>query len=268
MLTAAWLFLTVSLSADSAPPLKVVGTPEIPYRYHDEAGELKGIDIEIIQRIMQTLDFNYTIRLVPVGSRIIKMAQSGDVDIVLSFSKKTDRLAYLVYPKQYYSQFTWNFFIRRNDAERITYQTLKDLESLRVGATQDWSYTEDFWEAHLDLHVETNNLLHLEKLMHGRIDVVPMNTLPTLMELHQRGLSQFISYLPKPLSSKAYYNPTSKHSAHPLLPKWRVNYDRLLYLWLKNGQVKAIYRHYFPKDIITNDLIPAPQEMEQAPIDN
>ncbi|MBU2711341.1 substrate-binding periplasmic protein [Zooshikella harenae] len=268
MLTYAWFFLAVSLNIDSVPPLLVVGTPEIPYRYQDETGELKGIDIEIIQGVMQAMHFNYTIRLVPVGSRIIKMAQSGDVDIVLSFSKKSDRLAYLLYPKQYYSLFTWNFFIRRDDAAHIKYQTLKDLESLRVGATQDWSYTEAFWSAPLNLHVETNNLLHIEKLLRNRIDVVPMNTLPTLIELHQRGLNQFISYLPKPLSSKAYYNPTSKFSTHPLLSKWRVNYDRLLYLWLKNGQVKAIYHRYFPKDIITDDLIPAPQAMEQTPTDN
>ncbi|MDE1461781.1 substrate-binding periplasmic protein [Spartinivicinus poritis] len=228
--------------------IKVVGTPEKPFRYSAANGEIIGIDAEILKIVFNKLAIASEFRLINVGSRIIKFAQEGKVDVVMSFSRKESRESYLVYPQIAYKEFTWNFFIRKEDENKIIYNSLQDLSGLTVGATQDWAYTPEFWQAELKLDIVSNNDLHIPKLFKKRIDIVPLNTFPTLLILQEQGLMNRISFLPKPLKAKPYYNAFSRASKNPNLKKVIDNYDPIVKKLIDSGEVKKLYKKHLGID--------------------
>ncbi|WP_268935026.1 substrate-binding periplasmic protein [Spartinivicinus ruber] len=237
------IFFTCNISFANEP-IKVVGTPEKPFRYMAADGEVIGIDAEILKIIFNKLSISCEFSLIKAGSRIIKFAQEGKVDVVMSFSRKASRESYLIYPAVAYKDFTWNFFIRKEDQNKIFYNNLQDLAGLTVGATQDWAYTPEFWQARLNLDIVSNNDLHIPKLLKKRIDIVPLNTFPTLLILQEKGLMNRISFLPKPLKSKPYYNAFSRASQNPDLKIVIDNYDKIVQQLIDSGEVKKLYKKH------------------------
>ncbi|MEH6445190.1 MAG: transporter substrate-binding domain-containing protein [Oceanospirillaceae bacterium] len=240
----ALLFLVIAQPKAEAREFKIVGTPEVPYRFIEKGtSHVQGIDIDIMKMIMEELNLPYNISLINSGSRIIKEAKDGKVDMVLSFSRKSDR-SYLMYPKASYKNLDWNFFIRKKNAGKIIYNNLSDLKGLVVGATQDWSYTPQFWKAGLNLSVLTNNNLHLQMLYLGRIDTVPLNTASALYEIKKNGYSEEITFLPKSLKSKPYYNAFVAASSYPNKEELRQQYDEVLYRMIHEGTVQKVFDKY------------------------
>jgi polar amino acid transport system substrate-binding protein len=222
----------------------IVGTPQVPYKFLDDKdGLLHGIDIDIVKIVMEELAIPYNISLISSGSRIIKESKKGSVDMVLSFSYKEDR-DYLVYPKNSYIKVAWNFFIKKSNLDKILYNNLTDLKGWRVGATQDWSYTSEFWEAGLDLKIIPNDQLQLLKLYRGRIDTVPLNTTSALYEIKKLGLSDSIVYLPKPLKSKSYFNAFVAASDYPNKKEIMERYDEIISRISADGTIQEVFDKY------------------------
>jgi polar amino acid transport system substrate-binding protein len=163
--------------------------------------------------------------------------------MVLSFSHKPDRV-YLNYPAQSYKDLSWNFFINKKNADKISYNTFNDLMGLRIGATQDWSYTPDFWKAGLDLKIVSDNKLHLLKLHKGRIDAVPLNTASALYEINKNGLSNEITHLPKNLKSKPYFNAFVAASNYPNKEDLLLKYDDIVLRMKTDGTIQKIFDKY------------------------
>ena len=59
---------------------------------------------------MLELDIPYTIKLINSGKHLIKEAQEGRIDMLISISEQVERLEYFDYPQESYKQITWNFF--------------------------------------------------------------------------------------------------------------------------------------------------------------
>jgi polar amino acid transport system substrate-binding protein len=210
---------------------------------HQGTGSLQGIDIDIIKLVMKEIGIPFNIRLIKSGSRIIKEAKSGNVDMVLSFSKKKDR-TYLKYPDNSYKDVSWNFFIRKENLRKITYESFNDLRGLIVGATQDWSYTKEFWNSGLDFSIVTNDKQQLLMLYRGRIDVVPLNTISAIYEINQDGYSDDIIYLPKSLKSKPYFNAFVTNSDYPNKEKIMGKYDSIISRMKRDGTLQKIFNKY------------------------
>ncbi|WP_022941895.1 substrate-binding periplasmic protein [Psychromonas hadalis] len=238
------LILIINQPIVEARDFEIVGTYEVPYRFIEKGtSNIQGIDIDIIRVVMEELNIAYNIELINSGSRIIKQATTGKVDMVLSFSKKSDR-TYLLYPQNSYKNLSWNFFINKKDISKIIYNELSDLKGLRVGATQDWSYTPEFWQAGLNLNVLTNNNLQLLKLYRGRIDIVPLNTTSALYKIKKKGYSDKITFLPKPLKSKPYFNAFVVASSYPNKETLLQRYDKIIYRMINDGTIQEIFDKY------------------------
>lgn len=221
----------------------ILATPEAPYKMEAD-GTVNGIIADVISLLFEELNVSYKIVLVDSGSRIIREAKSGRADMVLNFSKKNERMDYLIYPMESYVNLTWNFFIRKEDEGKIKFEKLSDLQGLTVGATKDWSYTDEFWNSGLKLSVVIKDELQMQKLISKRIDVVPMNTVSALYEAKQDGYLHKISYLHKPLKSKFYYNAFSKYSVHPQKKRVMDNYDSIIKRMKNDGTIQKIYNQY------------------------
>lgn len=242
-LMAVVLVSFINISQVHSRDFLILGTPELPFKTEVNQS-VQGIDADVVAIVMSELNIGFKIKLIDSGSRIISEMQLGKADMALSFSMKEGRTDYLIYPHETYKNLAWNFFIRNEDKERITFDTLSDLKGLTIGATQDWSYTADFWNSGLTLDVLPYNTSHFKKLLHKRIDAVPMNTVSALYEAKQEGYLDKISYLPKPLKTKDYYNVFSRNSNYPDLKHIIKRYDEIMFRLKKEGEIQKVYDRY------------------------
>ncbi len=79
--------------------LYVVTDPLKPYSYEVD-GEYKGIAYDLLDLVMTRLDIDYKFELIP-WSRVLKRAEAGEADCVLSGAYSLDREPYIAYtPEQ------------------------------------------------------------------------------------------------------------------------------------------------------------------------
>ena len=245
------LFLMFALSANTllADTLKIIGIPGAPYRFYNEDNKLTGFDIEILDEIMGKLDLDYQVELVSSSTRLTKMWQDSDVDMVFTLSKKPQRFNLLTYAEEPHINLNWNFFIRKESIGKIHYNSYTDLAGLRVGATSGFAYTPGFWKAAEEgvftLDTVVNNNLNLKKLVHGRFDTYASNTVETLYKAKLEGYSDDIVYLEKPLKQKPYYNTFVKASDYNGLERVMKGYNQELKAMKQDGRYQAIYQSYF-----------------------
>lgn len=244
-----WLILLLWLPVmGSAHNFKIVGIEGAPLRYYDENRELVGIDVEVIETIMKRLEVTYEIEIVNSSTRLKHLWHDPDVDMILTYSYKKERAKYLYYPKQSHVTLSWNFFLLKENLGKFSFETLNDLEGLRVGATQGFSYTKEFWEAAdsgvfiLDLVVK--NELNMNKLLRGRFDTYANSRIDTLFQARQGGYLDEIAFLEKPLKEKEYFNTFVKVSDYPYIKSIRRRYDNELKKMQDNGELKIIYDKY------------------------
>lgn len=224
----------------------VIASPQAPHKYIENE-VAKGIDVEVIGHVLDRLHIKYQIKFIKSAARIVQEAKAGRADMILLFSKNESRLQYLRYPTESYIDLSWNFFILEENADKINYQSVADLQGLRVGITKNISYTPGFLEAELNFDLASKNELQIKKLLSKRIDIVPLNTISTLYEAKRQGYIDKLTYLPKPIKSKAYYNVFSIASQHPDKQKVMAHYDRLI-KELKDKKVIAAILAKYLKD--------------------
>lgn len=240
------ILLSPSLLADT---LKVIGIPGAPYRFYNENHQLVGFDVEILDEIMDKLGIKYHIDLLSSSARLTKMWQDPNVDMVFTLSKKAQRFKFLTYADEAHINLSWNFFIRKENKNKIFFNGYEDLSGLNIGATQGFAYTPEFWQAAKDgifsLDMVVNNNLNLKKLVHGRFDTYASNTVETLYVAKQAGYLNEIDYLAKPLKQTPYYNAFVKASDYKGLDKLIQAYNHELKEMKQDGRYDEIYLRYF-----------------------
>lgn len=230
-------------SFSQARELLIVGTAEAPLKMQN-GDVFSGIDIDVVQEAMRRLGIEHRFILVESGSRMLQMLMQGQADMAMSLSHSPDREALAYYPDESYLHLNWNFFIHRDNVGRIYFHSLADLQGLRIGATQGYAYTEEFWGAGLELDLVTQNELQLAKLRAKRIDAVPLNTIATRYELRRLGWRSDITFLLPPLRSAAYYNVFSRISDHPSLPQLVADYSQAIADMKADGTIARIMARY------------------------
>lgn len=243
------------IGSATAQTFTILGTPTSPFK----TSTTEGISIEVLTAIMEEIGIeDYRFELVDSVERAVLAARNGDVEMLISYSRKPERLAFLAYPDRSYRHIEWNFFIRKADEGKFTYNTLSDLKGYRIGVTEGVSYTKAFWQAerYLNFDYVNQNELQIKKLLRGRIDLVPLNTRSTLYEAEQAGIRDQISYLDKPLKDTPYYDPVCLHSPYfsgnedtgttrqQHIEGFLKEYDAAVDKLTANGFIAATYRKY------------------------
>ncbi|OHD40449.1 MAG: hypothetical protein A2015_13955 [Spirochaetes bacterium GWF1_31_7] len=235
----------------NARDLIIGGKKSEQSRWFNEATQkYTGFDVEVIDYIMKKLGISYTVLLEESSTRLEHGWQ--DVrpyyDMVFTYSFKKERLKYLIYPSESHVNIEWNFFIRKEDEGKYTFNSYKDLKGLRIGFTKGQSYSDGFLDAisrNLFIIDEVvQDSLQIPKLLNYRIDAVPLSTSTTLYVAEKDGYRNKISYLPKPVKSEPYYNTFVKNSDYPDLMKIIPRYDRVLKQMKKDGTLKMIAEKY------------------------
>jgi len=237
------LSLLYIIMTAQASPLVVVGITEPPFKMR-EGDDTTGIDVLIMQRVLQELEIEYEFHLLDSGTRMLREAQAGHIDVIMSLSYSQERAESLHYPTFSYKELSWRFFIRADDVGNISYSTLDDLSPWRIGAVQSWAYTPEFWAAPLNRLVVTDHRLLIDMLLSDRIDMAPMATAETLYMIRNRQVEGRLRYLDKPLSTRPYFNVFLKNSTHPDLPLLISQYDRIMEELQYTGFIEDVYQEY------------------------
>lgn len=259
LITILLAVLIYSVGSTEAKTFRILGTPTNPFKISSNPTHRNpGISIEILKHVMEKMGIDYQIIFYDAVARAVAQAKKGEGEMLISYSINNERLEYLAYPQESYRFIKWNFFIRKEDEGKITFETLEDLKGLEIGVVRDTSYTKEFWEAeaYLNFQVVSVSKLQILKLLNKRIDLVPLNTRSTLYDLKQANLLNKITYLPKPLKAKPYYDPIIKNSDYftPLpgssktreeyIQEFLNQYDAIIKQLKEDGTIQKIYNKY------------------------
>lgn len=132
----------VAQVATQAPPcsIQMGWDPWEPYQYKDVDGNLRGLDVELVQLIAGTAgcDVNY------VEGRwvtLLRQLQEGDVDMLTGASRTPSRESFAWFTEPY-RQETFQLFVRREDIDKHSATDLAGLleGDFRLGITEQFSY--------------------------------------------------------------------------------------------------------------------------------
>jgi polar amino acid transport system substrate-binding protein len=232
-----------------ARDLIIAGIPEEPNRWVAN-GKIVGIDPDVIDYVMKKLGIPYKIELVSSSARLEANAKENPAvyDMVFTYSYTADRDKYLFYPKESHISFNWNFFYLKENEGKFVFSEYKDLAKWTIGFTKGMSYSDDFLKAIKEVPLKideiTTNEQQLDKLLAKRFDLVPLNTKATLYEAQKLGVLDKISYLPKPIKDKDYFNTFVRASDYPGLTDVAARYDEVLKQMKKDGSLAKILAKY------------------------
>ena len=271
-LWAIGLLLAAVAHGESQRELRVIGVIDEPNRWLDGADRPVGIDVDILAELMQRLGLHYQLVLTSSALRALDSCQQPhpSVDMYLTLSYRPEREAWLLYPSQSHISFRWNFFALQEALPRLHFERYEDLKGLRIGVTKAFAYTAEFWRAveQVPLRIDSmvKNELQLDKLLKGRIDLVPLNTSLTLYQLQKQGLQERVGFLPKPLADKPYYNVFCRGSDYPDLPSLVQRYDAVLQEMQQDGTLARIYARYgiVQTEVSGVAAVSNPQQQAQA----
>jgi len=238
-------------------PLLFVCEDWAPFEYMD-GDTLKGIDVEVTDRIMKKLGLPYEIRIYP-WSRAWLMASNGKADAVLSVSYKESREDALLYtddqrkfaatgelPENHLWLSEYVFFVKRKFAETYTFESYDQLRAAgyRVGRNRDYTYDRAFMDANLPGTEFPDTKCGLEALVAEKIDLYPMDRTIGLATLKEMGLLGSVTFLPKPLFAKPYLVPFVKVSDYPNIEVVMDRFYRELRDMRDRGEIDTIRDHY------------------------
>lgn len=221
-------------------------------------GNAHGINVDILERIMKTLNVPYEIRIYP-WSRAWMMAERGSADAVLSVSYKASRESVLYYteeqrafpetgviPPDYLWISEYVFFVLTRNRDKFRFESYDQLraDKPRIGTNRDYSYDSAFLEAGLSSREFNDTKEGLEALVTGEIDLYPMDKTVGIATLHDMGLRESVTFLPNPLFSKPYLAPFVRSSGYPGIERLMHDFNRVLRSLRDSGEYETIVQEH------------------------
>ncbi|GAK57441.1 extracellular solute-binding protein family 3 [Candidatus Vecturithrix granuli] len=191
-----------------------IATEEWPPYVYEQDGKITGYSIDILNNVFTEMDVTVTYHQYP-WKRALKGVFSGTSDALFHASKNEERLQYCYYPEEYLAQSRYVFFIRKEDVNRLKFDSFDDLLGHDVGITQGYSYTAellDFLNTHKLAISTVSDESNLRMLAKGRIEYFPTDVLNGLYLMKKLGLQDQLTYLPKPIFEKPYFIMFNKYN--------------------------------------------------------
>lgn len=159
--------------ADDTPVMQIVTSEYPPFEYSED-GRITGVDTDTIRQVVEAMGYEPRIELLP-WIRAEAKARRGEADLVYSLTYSDARAVFYHFTDPI-NQVKDVFFALRDS--NIHWQTMDDLNDLRVGISASYSYAPEFmdWvERHparvTQVSHEQPELTSLKMLVHGRIDL-------------------------------------------------------------------------------------------------
>jgi polar amino acid transport system substrate-binding protein len=172
-LALAWLAATGLLSAAQAActQVRIGADPAYPPLHWYDGHQMQGASVDIARRVLDELHIPYEVRYLGPFTRIMKLAERGELDMVATLKKTPEREQFLLFPKTPALSNPVAVFQARDRA--FSFQSRQDLIGHRGGITRGNRFgadVDDFAKASLDIEEADTPESNFNKLKFGRID--------------------------------------------------------------------------------------------------
>lgn len=219
MLRRRWVFVLMLATALAAPAAaqctRVVfsANPDYPPYHWAEGDRIVGASVALTGRILDELGVRWETRFVGPWPRVLKSAEFGEIDLVVSLKPTPEREVYLEFTRS--PSFPNPMAVFAAHARPLKFDAPQDLVGKRGGRSAGDRFGDAFdrfAEKHLTLE-DTDSLdVNFNKLAAGRIDYVVTGLYTGRAHLLRAGLSERIAALPHPVNEGFIHHGFSRRS--------------------------------------------------------
>lgn len=143
--------------------------------YEDISNEqAPGFSTEVIAHVMKSMSIETETRELP-WARALNEVFEGKRDALYTAFWTEERAQFCYYPDEPIAQEKWVFFVRTEDASKLSFSSYDELKDRRIGILRGASVTEEFWDfvkQYRNYEEVQTDELNFKKLDRGRIDYV------------------------------------------------------------------------------------------------
>jgi len=207
------IIIITSSSAYSDEILIASGHNEYPPFMWRDGDKIVGVGAELTSIIFGEIGISVNSKYIGPWKRLQNITRTGEVDLILGIFKNEERLRYLIYPEESYTEDPVVIFVRKGKSFPFT--KWQDLAGQQGGAIMGDSFGQIF-----DLYAEANLKMYkvkqieqaFEMLNLGRLDYVICGLFTGRIQMIKLGLKNKIEHLPKPVVTPVAYQAFSKQS--------------------------------------------------------
>lgn len=200
------LLLLVLFSAlVTAETWRVVGDEQFaPYSFVAmEDDTPRGVDVELVQAVMQAGGIGYQLRLYP-WERVKRMLDRGETEMAFQFAGTPERMAQYVLVGPLRTGST--VFMTTDKIALQDWVSLDDFTPFVIGQVRGYAYQSDFDKADLSRDTSAQNPRQLvSMLLAGRIDIIVGDRTQLLYFVQEQRAQGSVRILPKPLVEMPRY---------------------------------------------------------------
>ncbi len=208
------LFLSAEISCSKDDILISSGNHNYPPSSWREDDQIVGVAADLLHLIFDKLGIKVQSSYEGPWKRVQKSAKDGEIDVVTTLYRNSEREKYLDFPSEPYMDDSVMLWVKKG--KQFTFEKWDDLSGKTGGMAFGDSLGEKFDKFSKQLTIEqvANIKQNFKKLLRGRIDYVPAGRYAGMMTVKQLGLENELEYLPKPLLSEGLYIAVSKKSKY------------------------------------------------------
>lgn len=193
-----WTFaiLTPAPAVSAGPgSLRVAFNTLPPWKILTEKGDITGIDIQFLYRVMQQMGLKIVFVQVPF-KRGLKMMEAGTVDLMTGLLRRPERETYIAFVEPPYKTHSNKAFYHLK-TNRIRLESYEDLSGLRIGTAIGNKYFPRFDKDRTLVKMPVpKNKTNFQKLLRGRLDLVIHTESTADYQLSELGLKDKIVKAP------------------------------------------------------------------------
>lgn len=189
----------------SAETWRVVGDEQFaPYSFVTMDDDTpRGMDVELIQAIMQAGAIDYQLRLYP-WERVKRMLDRGEVEMAFQFAGTPERKAQYELAGPIRTGST--VFMTSHKISLKDWKTLDDFTPFVIGQVRGYAYESNFDKADLRRDTSAQNPRQLvSMLLAGRIDIIVGDRTQLLYFIQEQRAHSSVRLLPTPLVEMPRY---------------------------------------------------------------
>lgn len=207
----AIFFIILILKFNINKKIIIVGTNTPPFEYY-ENGELIGIDVDFLKKIMPKLGLEYEIKLMNWEDTLNEM-KKNKADIILGAGYTKERESFISYTesqkKGLGNESLWIsmdsfYYLKKKNINNFSYRFLENSQ-LRLGIVNGYFYNDEIWKYNLNFFSYNS----LEDLFNGlkneQVDLIISDKLEAQEIINKINLTKEILEISSPLSINYNY---------------------------------------------------------------
>lgn len=209
----AWLAVLAAPALAQCTRVVFSANPDYPPYHWAEGQRIVGASVVLTGRILDELGVPWEARFVGPWPRVLKSAEYGEIDLVVSLKPTPEREAYLEFTRSPAFPNPMAVFAARE--RPLKFERPEDLVGKRGGRTAGDRFGDAFDRyaaQHLVLEDADNLGLNFGKLVAGRIDYVVTGLYTGRAQLLRSGLAERIEALPRPVNEGFIHHGFSRRS--------------------------------------------------------